>query len=174
MDFRSVLMNTLQGAYNDIANINFSGTQHSHSTDARKGEKKGGNQNNLPNPFGRSVESLLALSSPYANHTPNAYIGSAGHVKLVADKEPRNYIPAAPKVAPNKKKKATETLPVNSTKPAIKNCANKKRGKILTLVTSNTKDTTSSKFLSVTLPVLPQERAGVSMEMDALLDTSPA
>ena len=57
----------------------------------------------------------------------DTFVGSAGHTKLVADKGPRNYIPGAPPVIPNKNK-AAETLPVNSTKPSTKRWANKKRG----------------------------------------------
>ena len=99
----------------------------------------------------------------------SAFVGSAGHAKLVADKGPRSYIPGARPVVPNKNK-AAETLPVHPTKPSTKSWANKKRGKILTPSTSNTIDTTSN-FMSVTLSILPQERTSVRMEVDALLDT---
>ena len=106
---------------------------------------------------------------PYANLTPSAFVGSAGHVKLVADKEPRSYIPGAAPVVPNKNK-AAEILPLNPTKPSTESWANKKRGNILTSSNSITTDTTSN-FMSVTLSVLPQERTSVRMEVDALLDT---
>ena len=110
----------------------------------------------LPNPFARCVGSYLttAKCSPYTNLTSSAFVGSAGQVKLVADKGPRSYITGAAPVVPHNKNKAAETLPVNPTKPATKNWANKKSGNILTSSTLTTTDTTSN-FMSVTLSVLP-------------------
>ena len=119
--------------------------------------------------FSHESKACPAKSSPYANLTPSAFVGSAGHVKLVTDKGPRVHIPGAAPVVPNKNK-AAKTLPVNPTKPATKNWANKKRGNILTSSTSTTTETTSN-FMSVTLSVLPQERTSVRMEVDAPLDT---
>ena len=73
--------------------------------------------------FSHDSKAYPAKGSPYANlfvgPKPSAFVGSAGHTKLVADKGPRNYIPGAPPVNPNKTK-AAETLPVNLTKPSIK------------------------------------------------------
>ena len=120
--------------------------------------------------FSHDSKACPAKGSPYANLTPSAFVGSAGHAKLVADKGPRSNIPGAAPVVPNIKNKAAETLPINPTKPATKNWANKKRGNILTSSTPTTTDTTSN-FMSVTLSVLPQERTSVRMEVDALLDT---
>ena len=120
--------------------------------------------------FSHDSKACPTKSSPYANLTPSAFVGSAGHFKLVADKLPRVYIPGAAPVVPHNKNKAAETLPVNATKPATKSWVNKKRGKIRTSSTSTTTDTTSN-FMSVTLFVLPQERTSVRMEVDALLDT---
>ena len=114
--------------------------------------------------FSHDSKACPAKGSPYANLRPSAFVGSAGHAKLVADKGPRSYIPGAPSIVPNKNK-AVETLPVNPTKPSTKSWANKKRGNLLTSSTSTTTDTTS------TLSVLPQERTSVRMEVDALLDT---
>ena len=143
----------------------------------RRGERKGGHQSKpaqslctVYGKFSHDSRACPAKISPYANLTPSAYVGSAGHVKLVADKEPRVYIPGAAPVVPPNTNKAAETLPVNPTKPATKNWANKKGGNILTASNSNTTDTTSN-FMSVTLSVLPQERTSVRMEVDALLDT---
>ena len=143
----------------------------------RRGERKGGHQSKpaqslctVYGKFSHDSRACPAKISPYANLTPSAYVGSAGHVKLVADKEPRVYIPGAAPVVPPNTNKAAETLPVNPTKPATKNWANKKGGNILTSSNSNTTDTTSN-FMSVTLSVLPQERTSVRMEVDALLDT---
>ena len=183
VDFRYVLMYTFQGAYTEIANLKsslrliISGSPHSRITDIRRGEKKGGYQSKpaqslctVCGKFSHDSKACPAKGSPCANLTPSAFVGSAGHAKLVADKGPRNYIPGAAPVVPNNKDKAAETLPVNPTKPSTKSWANKKRGKILTSSTSTTTDTTSN-FMSVTLSVLPQERTSVRMEMDALLDT---
>ena len=86
-----------------------------------------------------------------------------------ASLRPRSYIPGASPVVPNKNK-AAETLPVNPTKPSTKSCANKKRGNLLTSLTSTATDTTSN-FMSVTLSVLPQERTSIRLEVDALLGT---
>ena len=50
VDFRYVLINNFQGAHTEIANLKsslrliISGSPHSHSTDIRRGEKKGGHQ----------------------------------------------------------------------------------------------------------------------------------
>ena len=50
VDFRYVLMTTFQGAHTEIANLKsslrliISGSPHSHSTDIRRGEKKGEHQ----------------------------------------------------------------------------------------------------------------------------------
>ena len=175
-------MNTFQSAHTDIANIKsslrliISGSPHSRSTDMRRGEKKGGLQNKpakslctVCGKFSHDSKACPAKGSPYANLTPSAFFGSAGHAKLVADKGPRSYIPGAPPAVPNKNK-AAETLPVYPTKPSTKSWANKKRGNLLTSSTSTTNDTTSN-FLSVTLSVLLQERTSVRMEVDALLDT---
>ena len=107
----------------------------------------------LRNPFARCVGSFLTivgLAQPNANLTPTAFVGSAGHVKLVTDKGPRVCIPDAAPIVPSNTNKAAITLPLNPTKPATKNWANKKRGNILTFSTSTTTDTTSN-FMSVTL-----------------------
>ena len=138
VDFRYVLMNTFQGAHTDIANLKsslrliISGSPHSRSTDIRQGGKKSGHQSKPAQPlctvcgkFSHESKACPAKGSPYANLTPSAFVGSAGHTKLVADKGPRSYIPGAPPVVPNKNK-AAETLPVNPTKPSTKSWANKK------------------------------------------------
>lgn len=102
------------------------------------------------------------------SHT-SAFISSAAHAKLVADNGPRNFIPGMRSVVVSKDKtKAAETLSVPPTKPANKNCANKKRGKSHTTLTS---DTTSSNFHSVTLSQLPQDGTGIRIKVVALLDT---
>ena len=99
----------------------------------RQGVKKGGHQNKpteslctVCGKFSHESRACPAKGSPYANLTPSAFVGSASHAKLVADKGPRNYIPGAPPVVPNKNK-AAETLPDNPTKPSTKSWANKKR-----------------------------------------------
>ena len=120
--------------------------------------------------FSHESKACPAKGHPYANLTPSAFVGSAGHTKLVADKEPRSYIPRAAPVVPINKNKAAETLPVYSTKSSTNSWANKKRGNLLTSSTSTTTDTTSN-FMSVTLSVLPQEQTSVRMEVDDLLDT---
>ena len=158
-------MNTFQGAHTEIANLKsslrliISGTPHSGSTDIRREEKKGGHQSKpfqslctVCGKFSHESKSCPAKGSPYANLTPSAFVGSAGHAKLVADKGPRSYIPGAAPVVPNNKNKAAETLPVTPTNPSTKSWANKKRGKLLTSSTSTTADTTSN-FMSVTLSV---------------------
>ena len=152
-------MDTFQGAHTEIATTKsslhriISGSPHSRSTDMRRGEKKGGHQRKpvqsrctVYGKFSHDVKACPSKSSPYANLTPSAYVGSADHVKLVANKGPRVYIPGAAPVVPSNKNKAPESLPVNPTKPSTKNWANKKRGK----TTSYTTDTTSN-FISVTL-----------------------
>ena len=167
----------------EIANIKFGlcliigGSPHSRSTDIRRGKKKVGQQSKhaqslctVCGKFSRDSKACPAKGSAYANHTSSAYVGSAGHVKLVADEGPRSYIPGAAPVVPNNKNKAAEALRVTPTKPSTKSWANKKRGKIRTSSTSNTTDTTSN-FMSVTLSVLPQERTSDRVEVDALLDT---
>ena len=153
-----------------------SGSPHSRSTDIRRGEKKGEHQSKpaqslctVCGKFSHDSKACPVKGTPYANLTPSAFVGSAGHTKLVADKGPRSYIPGAPPVVPNKNK-AAETLPVNPTKPSTKSWANKKRVNLLTSSTSTTTDTTSN-FMSVTLSVLPQEQTSVRTEVDALLDT---
>ena len=130
VDFRYVLIKTFQGAHTDIANLKsslrliISGSPHSRSTDIIRGEKKGGHQSKPAQPlctvcgkFSHDSKACPAKGSPYVNLTPSAFVRSAGHTKLVADKGPRSYIPVAPPVVPNKTK-AAETLPVNSTKPS--------------------------------------------------------
>ena len=77
--------------------------------------------------FSHDRKSCPAKGSHYANLTPSAFVGSAGHAKLVADKGPGSYIPGALPVVPNENK-AAETLPVNPTKPSTESWANKKRG----------------------------------------------
>ena len=176
VDFRYVLMNTFQSAHTDIANLKsslrliISGSPHSRSTDMRQGGRKGGLQNKpaqslctVCGKFSHESKACPAKGSPYANLTPSAFVGSAGHVKLVADKGSRIYIPGAAPVVPNNKNNAVKTLQVNPTKPATKKKANKKRGNILTSSTSTTTGTTSN-FMSVTLSVLPQKRTSVRMD----------
>ena len=183
IDFRYVLMNTFQGAHTEIAILKsglrliISGSPHSRSTDIRQGEKKGGLQSKptqslctVCGEFSHDSKACPAKGSLYANLTPSAFVGFAGHAKLIADKGPRSYLPSAAPVIPNNKNKAAEILPVNPTKPSTKSWANKKRGNLLTSSTSTATDTTSN-FMSVTLSVLPLERTSVRMEMNALLDT---
>ena len=94
----------------------------------------------LPNPFARCVGSFLTIvrlaqptkGSPYANLTPSAFVGSAGHTKLVAYKGPMSYIPGVPPVVPNKNK-AAETLPLNPTKPSTKSWAIPTRSEVIYL-----------------------------------------
>ena len=167
-------MNNFQGAHTEIANIKsclrliISGSPHSRSTDIRRGEKKGGHQSKpaqslctVCGKFSHESKACPAKGSPYANLAPSAFVDSAGHVKLVADKGPRSYIPGAAPVVPPNKNKAAETLPVTPTKPATKNWANKKRGNIFTSSTSITTDTTSN-FMSVTHPY--SHRSGQALE----------
>ena len=124
VDFRYVLMNTFQSAHTDIANLKsslrliISGSPHSHSSDIRQGGKKGGLQNKpaqtlctVCGKFSHDSKACPVKGSPYAHLTPSAFVGSAGHTKLVADKGPRSYTPGAPPVVPNKNK-AAETLPI--------------------------------------------------------------
>ena len=133
VDFRYILMNTFQTVHTEIANLKsslrliISGSPHSRSTDIRRGEKKSGHQSKPPQSlctvcgkFSHDSKACPAKGSPYANLTPSAFVGSAGHTKLVTDKGPRNYIPGAAPVVPNNKNKAAETLPVTSTKPSTK------------------------------------------------------
>ena len=133
VNFRYVLMNTFQGAHMDIANIKsnlriiISGSPHSRSTDIRRGGK-GGHRSKpvqslcmVSGKFPYNIKACPFKSSAHANHTSSAYVGSAGHVKLVADKGPRSYIPGALPVVPLNKNKAAKTLPVNPTKPSTKN-----------------------------------------------------
>ena len=142
---RSCRLQIRPDAHTDIANLKsslrliISGSPHNRSTDMRQGGKKGGLQNKPAQPlctvcgkFSHDSKACPAKGSPYTNLTPSAFVGSAGHTKLVADKGPRNYIPGAPPVVPNKSK-AAETLPVNSTKPSTKSWANKKRGNLIYL-----------------------------------------
>ena len=120
--------------------------------------------------FSYESKACPAKGSPYANLTPSAFVGSAGHTKLVADKGPRNYIPGAPPVIPNKNK-AAETLPANSTKPSTKSWANKKRCNLLASSNSTTTDTTSN-FMSVTLSVLCLlHRSGQALEWRWMLSS---
>ena len=131
VDFRYVLMNTFEGAHTEIANLKsslhliISGSPHSRSTKIRRGEKKGGHQSKpaqylctVCGKFSHDSKACPARGSPYANLTPSAFVGSAGHVK-----GPRSYIPGAAPVIPHNKKKAAETLPANLTKPATKKWA---------------------------------------------------
>ena len=112
-------MNSFQGAHTEIANLKsslrliISGSPHSRSTDIRRGEKKGGHQSKpaqslctMCGKFSHDSKACPAKGSPYTNLTPSAFVGSAGHAKLVADKGLRSYIPGAPPAVPNKNKAA--------------------------------------------------------------------
>ena len=92
VDFRYVLMNTFQGAHTAIANLKaslrliISGSPQSRNTDIRRGEKKGGHHSKpaqsfctVCGKFSHNSKAYPAKSSPYANLTPSAYVGSAGH-----------------------------------------------------------------------------------------------
>ena len=119
---RSCRLQIRPDAHTDIANLKsslrliISGSPHNRSTDMRQGGKKGGLQNKPAQPlctvcgkFSHDSKACPAKGSPYTNLTPSAFVGSAGHTKLVNDKGPRNYIPGAPPVVLNKTK-AAETL----------------------------------------------------------------
>ena len=103
----------------------------------------------------------------YANHTQSPSIGSAAHTKLGKETGSRDCIPDIPEEVLNEKRKAEGQ---SSASPRNDNSSywnRNKRGKLQTTVTS---DTTTSKYLSVTLTSLPKE-ASVRIEVEALLDT---
>ena len=115
VNFRYVLMNTFQGAHMDIANIKsslriiISGSPHSRSTDIRRGGK-GGHRSKpvqslcmVSGKFPHNIKACPFKSSAHANHTSSAYVGSAGHVKLVADKLSQSIRPnLQPKIEPTR------------------------------------------------------------------------
>ena len=102
VDFRYVLINTFQGAHTEIANLKSSLRliiSSSPHCDIRRGEKKGGHQSKpaqslctVCGKFSHDSKACPAKGSPYANLTPSAFIGSAGHAKLVADRGPRSCL----------------------------------------------------------------------------------
>lgn len=78
----------------DIANIDtcyVSGTQNSRRTNVRKVEKKGVQPNEtfrslctVCGKFNHETKNCPVKSSPYANHTPSAIIGSTAHSQSLA------------------------------------------------------------------------------------------